>query len=270
VASVADQQGVQCDHVIQDGGSTDGTKAYLQGESRVRSFVEQDSGMYDAFNRGWDRSEGDFVAHLNADEQLLPGALTAIRACFEAHPEVDVVISGTLICDGDGNLLCYRRPIRPPLSLLLTSYHPTLTCSIFLRRSAFRMRPFLYDPSFRHISDALFMIDILRSQIPIVLLDRFTSVFTWTGENIGLSGSAKLRKEYAYQHSLAPGSLRFARNFIRYGFWLRKLMAGHYSRRHLEYSIYTRKSPQARKQFETYSARGIYRPAATKPKDERN
>src|ERR1035437_4133741 len=124
VASVADQGAVEVEHIVQDGGSTDGTGSYLQCEPRVRAFVQKDGGMYDAINRGWLKSRGEFVLHLNADEQLLPGALAAVCECFVSNSEIDVVIGGTLMCGPSGALECYRKPLRPPMSVLLTCHHP--------------------------------------------------------------------------------------------------------------------------------------------------
>ncbi len=73
MASVADQEAVTFEHIIQDAGSDDGTLDWLRAEPQVRTFVEKDGGMYDAINRGLQRATGDIVAYLNCDEQYLPG-----------------------------------------------------------------------------------------------------------------------------------------------------------------------------------------------------
>src|SRR5688572_31350980 len=78
VASVADQ-GVEHEHIVQDGGSDDGTLDWLRIDPRVQAHVEKDAGMYDAINRGLNRATGDIIAHLNCDEQYLPGALPAVE-----------------------------------------------------------------------------------------------------------------------------------------------------------------------------------------------
>ena len=40
IASVADQQGVECEHIIQDACSDDGTQDWLPHDRRVRAFIE--------------------------------------------------------------------------------------------------------------------------------------------------------------------------------------------------------------------------------------
>src|SRR5437773_1639872 len=56
IASVADQEGVELEHIVQDSCSDDGTQEWLPRDARVKAFIEKDSGMYDAVNRGFRRS----------------------------------------------------------------------------------------------------------------------------------------------------------------------------------------------------------------------
>ena len=68
VASVADQVGVEVEHIVQDALSDDGTQEWLARDRRVQAYFEKDAGMYDAVNRGWRRSKGEILAYLNCDE----------------------------------------------------------------------------------------------------------------------------------------------------------------------------------------------------------
>ena len=90
VRSVADQvkEGVEVHHHVQDGGSTDGTPSWLktwqeehQGVSGYTFTFEsaKDAGMYDALNMAWEKipSDAGVTAHLNCDEQYLPGGIGA-------------------------------------------------------------------------------------------------------------------------------------------------------------------------------------------------
>src|SRR2546428_10163429 len=90
LASVADQA-VAVEHIVQDAGSDDGTLDWLLEDKRVKAFVEKDQGMYDAINRGLQRSRGDILAYLNCDEQYLPGALSQVATFLEQHPSIDVL-----------------------------------------------------------------------------------------------------------------------------------------------------------------------------------
>src|SRR5208282_1947858 len=113
IASVADQQGVEVEHIVQDSCSDDGTQDWLPQDRRVRAFIEKDRGMYDAINRGWKRAQGDIVAYLNCDEQYLPGALKTVRDYFQAHPDVDVVFGDNIVVDDQGRYICHRPAMIP-------------------------------------------------------------------------------------------------------------------------------------------------------------
>ena len=45
IASVADQQGVELEHIVQDSCSDDGTQDWLPQDPRVLAFIEKDAGM---------------------------------------------------------------------------------------------------------------------------------------------------------------------------------------------------------------------------------
>src|SRR5438309_8408755 len=89
IASVADQAGVEVEHIVQDAQSDDGTLDWLPQDSRVQAYVEKDKGMYDAVNRGWRRAKGEILAYLNCDEQYLPGGLAAVENFFRLNPRTD-------------------------------------------------------------------------------------------------------------------------------------------------------------------------------------
>src|SRR3954464_6365046 len=56
VRSVADQQGVELEHIIQDAGTGPELEEWVRTHSAARLFVEKDRGMYDAVNRGLARA----------------------------------------------------------------------------------------------------------------------------------------------------------------------------------------------------------------------
>lgn len=92
--SVADQSapGVEIEHVVFDGGSTDESVAVLQAfQPPVRWVSRKDRGQTDAVNQGIRATDGDVIGWLNSDDVYYPGAIAAVAAYLAAHPEVDVV-----------------------------------------------------------------------------------------------------------------------------------------------------------------------------------
>jgi glycosyltransferase involved in cell wall biosynthesis len=244
VASVADQ-GVDVEHIVQDSCSDDGTQDWLPRDPRVKAFVEKDSGMYDAVNRGLRRASGEFLAYLNADEQYLPGALAAVADCFRQHPEAEVVFGDVVVADKDGRYLRSRQASVP------RRYHTWISdnlsvnsCGTFFRRSLIEKRGLFFDARYKDLGDVVWMLKLIEQRVPMALLGAFTSVFTETGQNMGLREN--VRRERAELAAAAPAWARAARPLIVLRYRLRRLLAGHYLHKPPCYSLYTLASPAAR------------------------
>ncbi len=114
--SVLDQTGVELEYVVVDGGSDDGSRDIIEARAeRLAWWVsEPDNGMYHALNKGFERTTGEIMGWLGADDHLLPGALSVVRSVFEAFPEVRWLTSlYPLILDGEGRVVrcAPRRPV---------------------------------------------------------------------------------------------------------------------------------------------------------------
>ena len=74
VESVRAQVGADVEHVVIDGGSTDGTAAWARGMAEAGEIAvfhsEPDRGVYEAMNRGAARATGDYLLFLNSDDFL--------------------------------------------------------------------------------------------------------------------------------------------------------------------------------------------------------
>ena len=66
--SVRAQRFSDVEHIVVDGGSTDGTLEILEAANPLRFISEPDNGLYDAMNKGIAAATGDVVGFLNADD----------------------------------------------------------------------------------------------------------------------------------------------------------------------------------------------------------
>jgi glycosyltransferase involved in cell wall biosynthesis len=248
IASVADQEGVRFEHIVQDGVSDDGTLDWLRQDSRVRVFVEKDRGMYDAVNRGFRRAQGNILAYLNCDEQYLPGALLRVKDFFSQHPEVEVVFGDCVIVDASGAYLCDRRVLAPTWwHTRLSGKVSFLTAATFLRRATLETRQLFFDPSFTSVGDIIWAQRLIESRAEMALLREFTGAFTETGDNLTYQMPAIL--EQNQRRASIPGWMRPLKPLVLAGYVLRRWRAGNYSPKSYEYEIYTQNSPSQRRKF---------------------
>ncbi|HOP99215.1 MAG TPA: glycosyltransferase [Verrucomicrobiota bacterium] len=243
IASVADQQGVEVEHIVQDSCSDDGTGDWLPADKRVRAFIEKDNGMYDAVNRGFRRASGDILAYLNCDEQYLPGALRQVHDFFAARPEVDVAVADTVVTDAAGNYVCHRYALRPYGHALWVTF-PVLTCALFIRRRVLDPMGIYLDTRWKDLGDLFWAMEFVKRGLRISVLPAFTSVFADTGENMNLKPNAIREKELKWQ--MAPPWVKIMRYPIQIHNRLRLFARNIPPQKPFDYSIYTLASPDRR------------------------
>ncbi|HUR09938.1 MAG TPA: glycosyltransferase family 2 protein [Flavitalea sp.] len=90
--SVSMQNYHDVEHIIVDGGSSDGTLRLARSFPHLSSIIsEKDEGIYDAMNKGIRRAGGEIIGILNSDDIYThPEVLTKVAHAF-ADPSVDVV-----------------------------------------------------------------------------------------------------------------------------------------------------------------------------------
>jgi glycosyltransferase involved in cell wall biosynthesis len=232
------------EHIVQDAGSDDGTLDWLTGDKRAKLFVEKDQGMYDAINRGFQRSSGKILAYLNCDEQYLPGALEDVVAFFEKHPGIDMVFGDVVFTDGEGKYLWHRKMQTPLKHHTWTCHLSTLSCGMFFRRRLFFEKKHIFNPTLRDAGDAEWMLRLLRDEVTLATLKQFTSVFTQTGKNMSAAPNA-VRENRALRNS-APLWIRLARPAVILHHRLRRWLGGMYSQGPFDYELYTQARPRQR------------------------
>jgi glycosyltransferase involved in cell wall biosynthesis len=132
--SVRGQSYPDVEHIVVDGGSTDGTLEILReaGEG-VRWTSELDTGMYDALNKGFAAASGEILAYLNTDDAWFPWTVEVAVDALRRHPGAGFVFGDLLIEESSGAL---RLDLHSPFRLGYLRRHGFLAQpTVFLRRS---------------------------------------------------------------------------------------------------------------------------------------
>jgi len=249
IRSVMDQaiQGVEVHHHVQDGGSVDGTSSWLEAwklrHANVPGYTftyvsERDKGMYDAINLAWALlpDDADVTAHLNSDEQYLPGVLAKLLNYFTIYPRSEVLLGSYLILDANMHYICHRRPVLPKVwSSLLNC--TCITNSAFYRASSFRGRKMAYDTRWKSIGDLVFFRNLLIEGVRFYTIPLMTSSFVCTGGNLAWSGLA--HEEWLTLNKETRGLPFFIYSKIPFK-WVNfnRLVADFFSLRPRDYEVY--------------------------------
>jgi glycosyltransferase involved in cell wall biosynthesis len=123
IRSVLDQTFTDFEFLIVNDGSTDGTVEVLKSfeDPRIRIIHQENQGCYPARNRAIAEARGEYLANMDADDQILPTKFEKQIGYLEAHPEVVLVGTKTYECDMADTM---RLPRRDPDSYDIASEIP--------------------------------------------------------------------------------------------------------------------------------------------------
>ncbi len=105
--SVLAQEYSPIEYIVIDGASTDGSVEIIKRHARDFAYwvSEPDAGQADALNKGFARSQGKYMAWLNADDRLRPAAVAEAVAFLETHPNIGMVYGDADFIDARGRVI---------------------------------------------------------------------------------------------------------------------------------------------------------------------
>ena len=108
--SVMNQTYQNWECLVIDGNSKDKTieivNNFVKLDSRFRYISESDNGIYDAFNKGWQKAKGKWIYYLGSDDWLEEDGLRLLMKEEDANA---VILSGdTNLIRLDGSIRCLK------------------------------------------------------------------------------------------------------------------------------------------------------------------
>ncbi|MBF0404898.1 MAG: glycosyltransferase [Nitrospirae bacterium] len=101
IESVLKQDYPNFEHIVIDGGSTDGTVEQLKRYPHIRWQSESDKGQSDAMNKGFSMSDGEIIVYLNADDYFEPEAFNTVLKYFKEGEKF--VVGCVRVINDDGS-----------------------------------------------------------------------------------------------------------------------------------------------------------------------
>jgi glycosyltransferase involved in cell wall biosynthesis len=192
IQSLQKQSYSDYEHIIADGGSTDGTLEILRevaaADRRMVFKSEPDKGMYDAINKGMRLASADIFAYLNTDDFYLPRTLERVVKIFQERPDLSVIYGHWLSWHPETNFL-------EPLPVLnYTAMDQALFAvlpqpSVFFRRKVFETLGG-FDLSYKLLADNDFFSKAVVAGFKTLRMDDYLSVQTVHSGNLLAGNSA--------------------------------------------------------------------------------
>ena len=137
IESVRSQEYPQWEHLVVDGGSSDGTLDILKSCPHLRWSSEPDQGHYHAMNKGIARAKGEVVLILNADDALRPGALRLAAEALVEHPEWEALFGDVVFVDAQGRKIFQREEAVYDYRVLLYGLDYICHQTLFVRKAVY-------------------------------------------------------------------------------------------------------------------------------------
>lgn len=133
IDSVAAQDYDEFEHIVVDAGSVDGSISIINDNRKNFSHLVlgPDRGPADGLNKGFALATGDIFGYINADDILLPRALSKVANCFAERNQTDVLQGHSYRIGKDG------RYIRKLYSSLFSPYRFAVGAARVLQPSTF-------------------------------------------------------------------------------------------------------------------------------------
>lgn len=109
ILNILNQTYPNIEHILVDGGSTDGTVEILaryqaKNPDRIRYISEPDRGLGDAVNKGWKMAKGEILGWIDVGDTYKPDAIQAIVEGFKTSG-ADIVFGGGDMINSKGEFL---------------------------------------------------------------------------------------------------------------------------------------------------------------------
>ena len=201
IESVLAQDLVSFEHIVVDGGSTDGTLEILGQYSHLNVIHGPDQGMYDALNKGLDIATGEIIGFLNTDDMYAEQILVKVAAKFD-DPEIMAVTGRAIVfsklLDRSIKIVEQYAPDDRSLIERLTTGGAFFN-AWFFRKSTFD-RIGKFDPTYKIAGDQDFMFRFAFSNLKYTTLNELVYKYRMHQDSLTFDKKGEKRTWSADEH----------------------------------------------------------------------
>ena len=223
VESVLKQDSSRFEHIIVDGGSTDGTLEILKRYPHLQVISQPDDGIYDALNKGIHLAQGEVIGFLNTDDLYERDIFGTVAQAFADHSEIDALVGGARILHeksrGDWVALATFPSVSQNELLMRATQGVPIFNAWFFRRRLFEEIG-MFDTRYLYVADRDFLIRMAFQSRPYTNLDELfyhyrmhPGSFTLSGQDSGEAGymfeSRALAERYIRLKDIRTADLKY-------------------------------------------------------------
>jgi len=153
---------------------------FAKKDKRFKPFYESGIGLSGSINLGLKKSQGEFIARMDADDVCLPERLVKQVAYMRKHPKIDLIGGWAILINSKGKKI--GEITTPPPDdatfrrrMIVTG--PWVSPTLMFRRKMLR-KTGLFDPSFRFAEDYEFVSRALP-HIKVANMQEFLLKYRW-------------------------------------------------------------------------------------------
>jgi glycosyltransferase involved in cell wall biosynthesis len=207
IKSVLAQNYSKFEHIIIDGGSTDGTLEILTKYPHLRVLSEPDKGMYDAINKGLGLARGDVIGFLNSDDLYEANRFDGVAKKFA--DESTLAVAGRAIVfkldsDGLSEIIGDFSPKSASLLALSTTGRPFFN-AWFFHKSVFEKIGH-FNTRYRIAADRDFMLRFALAGLKYEVFDALVYQYRQHANSMTFDMSDEKLEKVVKEHIFMTGS----------------------------------------------------------------
>jgi len=209
---LAQGMGDLVEHIVMDGGSSDGSVAILKKYPNLIWRSERDRGQTHALNKALAVSTGDIIGWVNSDDMLPDGALSTVHEYFQINPDHYILVGNIQFVDEESKLLNTLPSEEVTYDGLLNGVQCVQQTSTFLRRTVFDKVGY-FNESFHYCMDHEFFLRAAK-HFKFYTIDADLGIFRRYAESKTCSSAIEFIKDRVAIKRMHGGKLFSRSSFL--------------------------------------------------------